>query len=918
MTISETFDLNQKIQKDLAFILDCFREVLVSLNEPVLAKNLFCSDLEGEMLPERTAQAYSMAFQLLNQTEENAHNQRKRAIASDPQSEYESGHWRQILKRLQEAGFSDGDIASRLPEIMVEPVLTAHPTEAKRATVLQHHRELYLLLLKRENAMWTPLERENIRGEIKVLLERLWRTGEIFLEKPDLASERRNVVHYLRFVFPQVVPMADLRLRQSWRHLGFDPAKIRHPSNLPRISFGTWVGGDRDGHPFVTADITRQTLAHLRTQALLCLRTQITRLGANISLSGYLQEPPEALSRWIECQEKELGARGLAATARNKNEPWRQAANLMLAKLPIRVIDDAHASLENQKGHYCQPEELAADLDLLARSLDEIGAQRLTEADVFPVLRTVQCFGFHLAVLDIRQNSAFHDRAIDQLMATAAITDGPFSEWDEPRRIEFLERELQTPRPFTLARTDLGKEAEAVLGCFSVVQEFSDQNGTSAIGALIVSMTRDYSDLVAVYLLAREVGLVFPTESGLVCSLPVVPLFETIDDLRRSGDILDRFLSNPLTRRSLERQARERGWSTPVQQVMVGYSDSNKDGGILASFWTLYQAQEAMTKVARRHGIHLRFFHGRGGTIGRGAGPAHRFLRALPPGSLSGTLRLTEQGETIAQKYANQMTAAVNLELLLAGTTEAAHQRENGDEKEARLRQILDHAAQKSFQAYRELLETPGFVDFFREATPIDAIESSHIGSRPSRRTGSRKLEDLRAIPWVFSWNQARFCLSGWYGVGFALQDLHQNDPEAFDLIRTYKNRFWPPLHYLVSNVATSMATTDLEIMTAYAGLVTDAQVRTRIFSLIEREYHRTMSVLEAIYGGPLAERRLKTELPLARRRPGLHLLHQQQRAQLRQWRALREQGDQVASEAMLPSLLLTINAIASGLGTTG
>nr|WP_279382604.1 phosphoenolpyruvate carboxylase [Acanthopleuribacter pedis] len=870
------------------------------------------------MLPERTAQAYSMAFHFLNQVEENAHIQRLRAVAADAEAEPESGRWRQVLQRLRQAGVTAEQIAARLPDVRVEPVLTAHPTEAKRATVLGHHREMYLLLVKQENGMWTSLERDQIRGEMKDLLERLWRTGEIFLEKPDLASERRNILHYLRTVFPEVVPLADQRLRRTWRDLGFDPALLRRADQLPRFRFGTWVGGDRDGHPFVTEAVTRETLSEQRTQALLCLREQLTNLAARISLSDYLQETPSALVQWLARTTAALGERGVAAIARNKGEPWRQAVNLMIAKLPIRMLANDEAQLHQQPGDYADPSALLADLDLLADSLDAVGARRLAEADVFPVQRAVQCFGFHLAVLDVRQNSAFHDRAVGQLLAAAGVVDHAFADWDLAKRIAFLTEELQSPRPFTLAGSGLGKEADAVLACFRVLKDQIDHHGQAGLGALIVSMTRNFTDLAAVYLLARETGLVFAGDAGLVCRLPVVPLFETIDDLRRSADILDAFLSFPLTQRSLACQAERNGETTPIQQIMVGYSDSNKDGGILASFWTLYQAQEAMSQVAARHGVALRFFHGRGGTIGRGAGPSHRFLRALPPGSLTGDLRLTEQGETIAQKYANQMTAAVNLELLAAGTTEAAFKAPREDAVEVRLRGILDEAAEQSFQAYRALLETEGFVAFFREATPIDAIESSHIGSRPSRRTGSRSLGDLRAIPWVFSWNQSRFYLSGWYGVGYALDALRRKDPEGFELLKNAKNQFWPPLHYLISNVATSIATADLQIMKKYAALVRDETVRTRIFALIEEEYGRTMKVLEAIYGGPLSETRQKTERPLARRRAGLHLLHHQQREQLRRWRELRAAGDTAASEAMLPGLLLTINAIAGGLGTTG
>ena len=386
-------------------------------------------------------------------------------------------------------------------------------------------------------------------------------------------------------------------------------------------------------------------------------------------------------------------------------------------------------------------------------------------------------------------------------------------------------------------------------------------------------MTRSASDLLSVYLLANEAGLLHQTEDGLICPIHIVPLFETIDDLIASPAIMQRFLADPLTQRSLRYQQQATGWDRPTQQIMVGYSDSNKDGGILASQWSLFRAQEKLLEVGQAHGISLRFFHGRGGTISRGAGPTHRFLRALPHGSIGGNLRLTEQGETIAQKYANLGTAHYQLEMLVAGTAGSSLLQENQPRLHNPMEGVIDDLMESSRQAYRQLLEADGFIDFFREATPIDVIESSRIGSRPSRRSGQRSLSDLRAIPWVFAWSQSRFFLSSWYGLGTALSQLREAQPEVFGRL-CEENLSWHPFHYLTSNVATSLAMVDEDVTTQYAELVVNAEVHNRLLPQILTEYQRSRSTLEVLYAGPLEERRAKIQKSIELRRNGLRSLH--------------------------------------------
>ena len=901
-----------KIHEDLAFVMTCFREVLRDLGEDDLAEQLPWGE-DGAPSgagadPRRTAQGYSMAFQLLSMVEENAAVQQRRTAERDGTLADISGLWQQNLTRLKERGLSGEQIADTLEDVRVEPVLTAHPTEAKRATVLEHHRRIYLLLVDRENTVWTPSEREAIRESLKTELERLWRTGEIYLEKPDLASERRNAIHYLRNVFPDVLPELDRRLRVAWDGMDFAPSLLDDPDRLPTLRFGNWVGGDRDGHPLVTAAVTEETLAELRTNALQLLREQLTELTRRLSLSEFLQAPDDALLARIEEVAETLSAEGRRAVERNPDEPWRQFVNLMLARLPID--DDSLVSSDHT---YTTADALQSDLTLLREHLVDVNAERIATQDVDPVLRTVQTFGFHLAALDIRQNSQFHDQAVAQLMSAAGMDGETFLEWEESQRIAFLNEELSSPRPLTHPEMELGDEAEAVVHAFTTVSDHIKQYGADGLGALIVSMTRSLSDLLVVYLLARETGLTTHTDDGLVCKLPVVPLFETIDDLHNAPEILDAFLAHPMTQRSLSYLREREGRDRPVQQVMIGYSDSNKDGGIFSSLWNLYRGQDELAAVGRDHDVRIRFFHGRGGTISRGAGPTHRFINALPHSSIGGDLRLTEQGETIAQKYANRLNAAYNLELLMAGTTGATCRHRHTENEAHPLEPTMETLAEQSRTTYQRLLDTDGFVRFFREATPIDAIEASRIGSRPARRTGQQTLSDLRAIPWVFSWSQARFYLSGWYGTGTALEGLRNEAPSTFETVAE-QNFVWSPLHYIISNAATSLATADVDVMRSYADLVEDDALRTRIMDQVEAEYDRTRRMLEAIYSGPLSEQRPNVQHFLNLRQQGLKTLHRQQIDLLQAWRS-RSNGE---DDDILPTLLLTVNAIANGLGTTG
>lgn len=917
----------EKIDRDMEFLRACAREVLTEIGERDLAQLLDTPAWPPDRpLPARGAQVISMLFQLLNLAEENTANQVARSREAEGQVSDRGGLWADTLRRLARAGFSRRTLAEALATTPVEPVFTAHPTEAKRWSVLAIHRRLYRFLVELENGMYTAAERSRIRDDIKTAIETLWRTGEILVEKPRVDAERRNILYYLENQMPSVLRLVDARFERAWEACevaenGGDPIRPR-----PVLRFGTWIGGDRDGHPLVTAQVTRETLLELRSHAVRVLDRQLADLEAALVLSSHVQAPPRS---HIAVLAERAGA--AVDTVLADEEPWAAAVRLLRQRLP----DHGGADPAGPRGPnpYRFPSELRRDLEDLSESLRQVRAGRLADRLVEPTLRTLEVLGFHLAAVDMRQNSAFHDRAIASLLAFAGVPDGArYAEWDETRRRAFLEAELRQPRPFAEATAVIGEEADAVLSTYRVLAEHIRRNGRAGVGALIVSMTRGLADLLGVYLLGRESGLVRAGADGLVSLLPVVPLFETWSDLQHAPAIVDAFLGHPITRRSLachdpswnERMAGVAGGtdpdasrlsgpsadpSTPVLPVMIGYSDSNKDAGILASQWALFSAQRALTAVGRLHGVRLQFFHGRGGTVSRGAGPTHRFLDALPAGTLDAGLRVTEQGEVIAQKYNNHLTAALNLELIAAGALRNRLLPASAEGSRG-LEELLPELARTSAEVYRALLETPGFIEFYRAATPIDVIEQSRIGSRPSRRTKGHSLSTLRAIPWVFSWTQARFYLPGWYGVGSALQRLREERPSEHGRLRAGWTQ-WTFLRYLVYNVESSLESASEDWMRAYAGLVEDPGLREVFLGLILAEYRRTRREVADLAGGPLPERRPRFFRTLHARDAGLALLHGEQIRLLRDWR--RNPGEERFRE-----LLLNVNAVASGLRTTG
>jgi phosphoenolpyruvate carboxylase len=847
---------------------------------------------------EQSLQEQSLDFLLLGVSEEWAADQMRWNAQSAPPHTFA-----EVLKELREHPWSFAQIGQALSQTQIELVLTAHPTEAKRATVIEHLGNLYHSLQNSQGNAQHPNAQE-----AQAHLATLRRTGIIQLEKPSVADERRNAKHYLVNKLPQAVLNLLTDMRRTWTAMG---GTLTEFGTGPQFLFSTWMGGDRDGHPFVTAEVTQAALLEARSWALESLQSYLDQLGAKLSMNREGSALVEIEAWWAHWESKYLqdawASQVQSAKARNPHEPWRQVINLLKVWLQPEVL----------MGTQTTPESLDQELQTLQSLLPQEIAQTWWQE----LRDRLRLHRFHCGPLDIRQNSAFHDKALAQIFAAAGIADAQnYPEWSEESKRAILLQELANPRPLVPKKfwednglADLGPEAQAVLACYAVLRDHSSHWGSEGLGSLIVSMTRDVSDLLAVHLFAKESGL---SRQGY-CPLMVTPLFETIEDLQASERITSEYFDLAIVQETLNFQAHKYA-GKPTQQLMIGYSDSNKDGGIAASLWGLYRAQEALTALCAERGIQAWFFHGRGGTISRGSGPNHRFLKALPPKALGGKLRLTEQGETIYQRYGNPETAQYHLDLWVSGTLRKFLQDQNSSPENSQITQALDNLAEWSRDSYVELWESPGFLEYHRQGTPIDAIELSRIGSRPARRSGKPSLRDLRAIPWVFSWGQCRIQISGWYGLGTALEKLQSQSPELWQELKNQlrESHAW---HYLVSNAATALAWCDWEIAEAYAALIHDANAKNIIQPKIWAEAKRTREQIEALYGGNLDTMRPNCAQQVQLRSPQLKALHLQQIAWLKEWRLAQAQGASAEELAgMELRLMLSVNAISSGLGATG
>jgi phosphoenolpyruvate carboxylase len=843
--------------------------------------------------------AYSYFSHLANVAED-VHQDRRRRAHRAAGSPPQHGSLARALQRVRAAGVSGQALAAWLARARVTPVLTAHPTEVRRVSILECERAVGRLLRTRDRMELTPDERADWDRELYRTVLRLWETAMLRLARLRVHDEVENALGYYPSTFLVEIPRLHRDAEAEIRPLIGSSAAA-----LPAfLTTGSWIGGDRDGNPYVNAE-TLEFAA--RSQSEVAMRhylAETNALGRELSISIRLAAPTPALLALAESASDGSPFR--------QDEPYRKALVGIYARLAATAQTLCSVAAQPPPKvdlpAYGDAGELARDLACIRASLASHGCEALGEGRLDLLQRGVAVFGFHLASLDLRQNAEVHESVVAELLAKGGACPD-YLALDEDARVALLERELGTARPLQCAYVQYSEKVDGELACLRSARTIIERHGARAIENYVISKCESVSDLLEVALLLKETGLFTADAEGRLraLALNVVPLFETITDLRQSPDIMAAALALPRYRAWVA----ERGL---YQEIMLGYSDSNKDGGYLTSNWELHKAQIRLIETCRAAGVEPRFFHGRGGTVSRGGGPSHDAILAQPAGSLALGLRVTEQGEMISAKYSDAALGRRNLEAIAAAALEgglvpALPEGELDPAYHAALEAISGNA----YRAYRSLVyETPGFEDFFRAATPIRELSDLHIGSRPASRKTSNRIEDLRAIPWVFSWTQARLLLPGWYGFGTAVTDWLAAHPSGLALLQDM-NRRWPFFGTLLSNLDMVLSKTDLGIASRYAELVGDVALRDAVFARIAAEHALTIRRLLEITGqGALLEGNPTLARSLRDRLPYLDPLNHLQVELLRRFRSGKD------DESTKRAIHLTINGLSAGLRNSG
>ena len=825
------------------------------------------------------------------------------------------GSMEHSVARCHAAGLSPGAVQALLDELDVTLVLTAHPTEAKRRTILGKTRRLSRHLAEMDNPLLTRREREALETRILEEITAIWQSDEVRARPPTVQDEVRNGLFYFEEILWEVLPglYRDLRraLARCYPGVAF--------SVPPFLRFGSWIGGDRDGNPNVTLETTWQTLRLHQGLALRKHRDALGRLAGALSASIAQVGVAPSLRASVVEDETRLGAAGLTLEISDEREWYRRK----LACMRLRVEAALAASRpEDPRGGnppgwaYRRASELEADLLLIQESLSANRGNRWADGPVQTLLDQVRVFGFHLAPLDIRQDAAVVRAAVAEIARAVHLAEADLRDLTEEARLALLTRELSTPRPLVPRFARFSRETLDTVELFDLMRRARDEVAPEAIRVFILSMAEQPSDVLSALLLAKEAGLFRVEEHGVRSEIDLVPLFEKIHILRAAPGIMEALYANAPYRAHLA--ARE-----SVQEVMLGYSDSSKDGGYLTSNWELYVAQEALAAGAAAQGVRLRLFHGRGGTVGRGGGPMHEAIHAQPRGTVRGRIKITEQGEMIYYKYGDPAVAARNLELVASAVLETSAQVQDAPATDRAWPSLLAALSERAYRAYRALVaEDPGLYQYFQEATPVQEISRLNIASRPAWRRAAHTFEDLRVIPWVFAWVQSRHYIPGWYGLGTAFAEFLAREGEGGLALLQHMYRGWPFFTRLIENAQMTMCKADIGIAHRYASLVREPAIRERIFERIRTEYDRTRLVLLRITGyRELLDADPGLQRSLRLRNPYVDPLSYIQLSLLRRLRALQEapgptQADRVAE--LREPLHLTINGIATAMRSTG
>jgi phosphoenolpyruvate carboxylase len=855
----------------------------------------------------KLARAFSTYFHLANITE-----QVHRARDLSRRRAREGGWLDQAARQISARGVPADDIAAAARRLAVRPVFTAHPTEAARRSILSKLRAIadQLDVEAAGAALYGAARGPGAEADRRLaeLIDLLWQTDELRVNRPDPTDEARNAIYYLRDLYTDAAPRVLGDLADTLAGLG-----VQTPPTGRPVTFGSWIGGDRDGNPYVTAKITKDVLLIQYEHGIQAAEKAIDALIDEVSVSRRLRPVSLDLSASLAADLDALPELSNRFRRVNAEEPYRLKARCIKAKLANTRARLASGALRRPGKDYRGTAEIIADLELMRASLARNAGQLTAVGTLARVIRTISAFGLHLATLDIREHADAHHAVLAQLYARVG-TETPYDRLSRAERTELLAAELAGRRPLSGVDHGLTDAARRTFDVFSTVREMQDQFGTEVIESYIVSMTRGVDDVLAPVVLAREAGLVDVT--GTKARIGFVPLLESIAELRMAGEILDELLSLPAYRRIVHARG-------DVQEVMLGYSDSNKEAGITTSQWTIHRAQRALRDVAARHGVQLRLFHGRGGTVGRGGGPTHEAILAQPYGTLDGAIKVTEQGEVISDKYTLPTLARENLELTVAAVLTATLLHTGPRQPQAALSSwdaVMDVVSDAAYGAYRSLMDHPHLTAYFWASTPAELLGQLNIGSRPSRRPDSSAgLSGLRAIPWVFGWTQSRQIVPGWFGVGTGLAAARAAGLGG--TLREMHGR-WQFFQTFVSNVEMMLAKTDLSIASRYVAHLVPGG-RSDIFDAISAEYELTCRELSAVTGGagtmdaqPALSRTLRV------RDTYLEPLHHLQIALLAKYRAsLSEPGSGNASTtdpALERALLTTVNGIAAGMRNTG
>ncbi|USG60874.1 phosphoenolpyruvate carboxylase [Sneathiella marina] len=840
--------------------------------------------------------AFSYFLQFANIAEDQHHVRRTRfheIAGSAPRN----GSMASALMKAKKSGVSDAELKAFFKTALVVPVLTAHPTEVRRKSTMRREANIVEILDKREFRNWSPQEVSSIDDELCREVLTIWQTDLLRRTKLQIVDEIQNGLSYYDQTFLTELPKFYTSLEKSLADLGI---QVDGKSISPFLRMGSWIGGDRDGNPFVTSDVLKTTLQRQNAHILTHYLEETHRLGSELSLSTNVVHMTDALL--------ELAENSPDRSPHRQGEPYRRAISGIYARLVATLIGfgspaPARAPV-GKAAAYGSAGEFLDDLDVIQKSLIANGSKLIADGRLKHLRRAVECFGFHLATLDLRQNSDMHERSIGELF-DAVNPDTRYVDMDEDERVKLLISELASGRPLLRQYWSYSEETSSEIAILQSAASAQKTYGEAAITTAIISNTQSVSDLLELAILFKQVGMI---SSEGTSKINIVPLFETIPDLRNCVPIMDTLLSIPEYKRLLA----SRGG---IQEVMLGYSDSNKDGGFVTSGWELYKAETGLIELFARHQIGLRLFHGRGGTVGRGGGPSYEAILAQPKGAVQGQIRVTEQGETISFKYSSPAIGRRNLESLAAATFEATLLTpEVTDSIPPHFLEVMEDLSAEAFKAYRGLVyETDGFEDYFWASTVINEIATLNIGSRPASRKKTKRVQDLRAIPWVFSWAQCRLMLPGWYGFGTAVDTWLQKNPETGLATLQEMNAKWPFFNTQLSNMDMVLAKSNIAIASRYAELVPDVQLRNNIFGTICNEWQSTINALLKISGSeqllqknPLLKRSIRNRF--AYLDPLNHI----------QVELLKKNRREKSNPKVLRGIHIAINGIAAGLRNSG